>query len=107
MTTIESLHTGVAPAAPMPAAPALPVAAPTPAFPAVTAVILIMMGLIFAAEISFGVQPLTDNFRPGVVTLMAFGGLQYPLVVDQGQWYRLLSGPLLHLDITHIVINGI
>jgi rhomboid protease GluP len=107
MTTIESLHTGLGPAAPTSAAAAHPIAAPTPVVPAVTTVILIMMGLIFAAEISFGVQAWTDTFRPGVVTLMAFGGLQYPLVVDQGQWYRLLSAPLLHLDITHIVINGV
>jgi rhomboid protease GluP len=104
VTTIESIHTSSLPAAPMPAMPAQPIAAPTPV---VTAIILILMGLIFAAEISFGVQPWSDALRPGVLTLMAFGGLQYPLVVDQGQWYRLLSAPLLHLDIAHVVINGI
>jgi rhomboid protease GluP len=80
---------------------------PASVFPVVTAVILIAMGVIFSAEVTFGVEPWTGAFEPSVTTLMAFGGLQYPLVADQGQWYRLLSAPLLHLDISHVLINGI
>ena len=78
MTTIEASHTGSTPDAPTPTVPAEPIAAPS-VFPAVTAILLATMGLIFAAEISFGVQPWSSAFQPGVVTLMAFGGLQYPL----------------------------
>jgi rhomboid protease GluP len=107
MTTIESFHGDPAPIAAAPTVPAQPIAALTLVFPAVTAALLVLMGLIFAAEISLGVQPWSKAFQPGVLTLMAFGGLQYPLVVDQGQWYRLLSAPLLHLDIFHILINGL
>src|SRR5258708_555349 len=106
MTTIESFHRGLVPTATAPTVAAQPIAAPAPVFPAVTAIILIMMGLIFAAEMSFGVETSSNAFKPGVLTLMAFGGLQYPLVVDQGQWYRLLSSPLLHLDLAHVAING-
>lgn len=105
MTTIESFHTGS-----VPTPPPLPVqstAAPVSTFPVVTSIILIAIGVIFAAEVVLGVEPWSGAFQPGVTTLMAFGGLQYPLVVDQGQWYRLLSAPLLHLDISHVLINGV
>jgi rhomboid protease GluP len=105
MTTIESFHTGS-----VPTPPPLPVqstAAPASVFPVVTSIILIAMGVIFTAEVVFGVEPWSGAFRPGVTTLMAFGGLQYLLVVDQGQWYRLLSAPLLHLDLGHVLINGV
>ena len=107
MTAIETFHansvTAVAAPPPVPAqsAPA------TKTFPTVTTLILIAMGLIFSAEVVFGVEPSSGAFRPGVTTLMAFGGLQYSLVVDQGQWFRLFSAPLLHLEVTHVVINGV
>jgi rhomboid protease GluP len=105
MTSIESYHTGSL--ATPPPLPVQSTAVPASVFPVVTAVILIAMGVIFSAEVMFGVEPWSGAFEPGVTTLMAFGGLQYPLVVDQGQWYRLLSAPLLHLDISHVLINGV
>lgn len=107
MTTIESFQGDSVPPVADPAEPTRPTAAPMSAFPAVTAVILIAMGLIFSAEVLFGVEAWSGSLQPSVLTLMAFGGLQYPLVVDQGQWYRLFSAPLLHLDIFHLIINGL
>jgi rhomboid protease GluP len=105
MTTIESFHTDSVPTPPP--SPVQSTAAPASVFPIVTSIILIAMGLIFTAEVVFGVEPWSGAFRPGVTALMAFGGLQYLLVVDQGQWYRLLSAPLLHLDLGHVLINGV
>jgi len=105
MTSIESYHTGSVPICPPP--PLQSTAMPALVFPVVTTVILMAIGVIFSAEVAFGVEPWSGAFEPGVTTLMAFGGLQYPLVVDQGQWYRLLSAPLLHLDISHVLINGV
>jgi rhomboid protease GluP len=105
MTSIESYHTGSL--ATPPPLPVQSTAVPASVFPIVTTVILIAMGVIFSAEVMFGVEPWSGAFEPGVTTLLAFGGLQYPLVVDQGQWYRLLSAPLLHLDISHVLINGV
>jgi len=102
MTTIESYHTASVPICPPQSA-----AMPASAFPVVTTIILIAIGAIFSAEVTFGVAPWSGAFEPDVTTLMAFGGLQYPLVADQGQWYRLLSAPLLHLDIGHVLINGV
>jgi rhomboid protease GluP len=107
MTTIETFRDGSA----------TDVRAPSPfparyeveatGFPVVTTIILLAMGLIFGAEVAYGVEPWTGAFQPGVTTLQAFGGLQYPLVVGQGQWFRLFSAPLLHLDPLHVFINGL
>jgi rhomboid protease GluP len=105
MTTIDH-HATSETAAVQPRSPASSEAA-TKSFPAVTTVILIVMGLVFAAELLLGVEPWHGVLRPGVTTLLALGGLQHPLVVDQGQWYRLFSAPLLHLDATHVLINGL
>jgi rhomboid protease GluP len=107
MTTIDH-HATSEPAAP--AQLQLPASSEAPAttsVPAVTIAILMVMGLVFAAELLIGVEPWKGALRPGVTTLLAFGGLQHLLVVDQGQWFRLFSAPLLHLDATHVVINGL
>jgi rhomboid protease GluP len=107
VTTIESFHRASVPAVPVRPALVIPTTQMTTGIPIVTTIILIAMGLIFSAELAFGVDPWSGMFQSTVTTLMAFGGLQYWLVVEQGQWYRLLSAPLLHLDITHILLNGI
>jgi rhomboid protease GluP len=108
MTTIETFHnSSVTAVASPPPLPAQSEVTATTAFPVVTTVILIAIGLIFGAEVAFGVAPWSGALGPDVTTLQAFGGLQYPLVVDQGQWFRLFSAPLLHLDISHVLINGV
>jgi rhomboid protease GluP len=99
MTAVESLPTDPAPA-PTEAAHAS-------SFPAVTTGLLVAIALVFAAELMFAIQAPEGLLSPGVVTLQALGGLQYPLVVDQGQWYRLFSAPFLHLDIVHVSLNGL
>lgn len=38
---------------------------------------------------------------------MAFGGLVPNLVLQLGDWYRLLSAPFLHADATHLAMNAI
>ena len=47
------------------------------------------------------------EFEPSIKTLIAFGGLQYLLTIDQGEWYRIFSGPLLHANLPHILGNGV
>jgi rhomboid protease GluP len=39
--------------------------------------------------------------------LVAFGGLVPNLVLQFGEWYRLLSAPFLHADATHLAMNAI
>jgi len=42
--------------------------------------------------------------QPSIATLLAFGGIYRPLVL-QGEWFRLFSGPLLHADVMHLALN--
>jgi rhomboid protease GluP len=75
--------------------------------PTLTYYILAALLAVFTAEIAFGIGRWTDLFQPTVTTLVAFGGLMPNLVLQYGQWYRLLSGPLLHVDAAHLVLSAI
>lgn len=83
------------------------VAIPKPSFPVVTAAILAALTCIFAAELVYGVGPWTNLLEPTTLTLVAFGGLVPNLVLQFGEWYRLLSAPFLHADATHLAMNAI
>jgi rhomboid protease GluP len=85
-----------------------PVVAVAPsAFPVVTTALLVALAAMFVAEILFGIGPWTNLLQPSITTLIAFGGLTHNLVLISGEWYRLLSGPFLHADLGHIVMNAI
>ncbi len=75
--------------------------------PYVTIGVAAVLAVIFAAEVTLGVEPATKALQPSLKTLIAYGGLQYPLAVDQGQWYRMFSAPLLHANLTHIALNTV
>ncbi len=76
-------------------------------FPVLTTAILAVLCAIFAAEIVFGIGPWTNLLQPTIGTLVAFGGLSKDLVLQFGEWYRLLSAPFLHVDAGHLAMNGI
>ncbi len=77
-----------------------------PGFPYLTTAIIAVLCAIFAAEIVFGVGPWTGLLQPSIPTLLAFGGIYRPLIL-QGEWLRLFSGPLLHADVAHLALNCI
>lgn len=103
MTTTEAPQAGSQNAA----SPAESAGAPAKTFPLVTALILATIVLLFLAEMVFGVEPDRGPFKPAISTLLAFGGLTYQLTIGSGQWHRLFSAPLLHLDLLHVALNGI
>ena len=78
-----------------------------PGFPYLTAAIIAVLCVLFAGEVMFGVGPWTNLLQPSIATLIAFGGLYRPLVVDSGEWWRLFSAPLLHVGLEHLVLNGV
>jgi rhomboid protease GluP len=85
--------------------PFVTVALPPKRVPYLTWTLMVVLGAIFLAELSVRSWPDTDPLEPSVRTLAALGGLQYLLVVGQGQWWRLFTGPLLHANLMHIVLN--
>jgi rhomboid protease GluP len=82
----------------MPAAPA--------ERPLATGTLLVLLCAIFGFEMLW---PVGDRlkFSPSVETLVADGGLIRDLVVERGEWYRILTGPLLHGGFLHILMNGL
>jgi rhomboid protease GluP len=83
------------------------IAVAQPSFPILTAAILAVLLGVFAAEVAYGVGPPTKPLQPAIATLLAFGGLIRPGVVQYGEWYRLLAAPFLHLDAGHLAMNAI
>lgn len=75
-----------------------------PGFPYLTAAIIAVLCAIFTAEIVYSIGPWTGLLQPSIGTLLAFGGIYRPLVM-QGEWLRLFSGPLLHADFGHLLLN--
>lgn len=78
-----------------------------PSFPFLTAAILAVLFAVFAAEIIYGLGPWTKTLEPTIATLVAFGGLTQSLVLQSGEWYRLLSAPFLHVDASHLAMNAV
>ncbi len=62
---------------------------------------------IFVCEYAFRVGPPSGLLDPGINTLIALGGLDKSLAVEDGEWWRLFSAPLLHGGLIHIAFNGV
>jgi rhomboid protease GluP len=62
---------------------------------------------VFACEYVFRVGASSGLMDPGVQTLAALGALAKLQVLEDGQWWRLFTAPLLHGGLIHIAFNGI
>ena len=81
--------------------------APEPVgLPYLTYALLALLTAIFACEMIFGTGSQTSPPGPSIETLVAFGGVTRSAVIDDGEWWRLLSAPFLHADVVHLLANG-
>jgi rhomboid protease GluP len=74
--------------------------------PILTAGLLLVMLLIFAAEQYFSLDA-TAGFGLSAPTLTAVGALDRTLVFGQGEWWRMATAPFLHANLAHIIGNGL
>lgn len=63
--------------------------------------------VVFATEHLFALDPGGPLLAPGLKTLLALGAANARLVIEDGQWYRLVAAPLLHGDALHLGVNAV
>jgi rhomboid protease GluP len=63
--------------------------------------------VVFVTELIFALEPLGPGLHVGLATLLGFGSLNRFTVFYNGEWYRILTAPLLHNSINHLTANGI
>ena len=74
-------------------------------YPVLTYGLVGLMIVMFVIELVLG--DFEGVLSPTVESLVAFGGLFRPSVMEDGEWYRLFTAAFLHGGLFHIVLNGI
>ena len=67
--------------------------------------ILALLTVVFVIEMDYG-KPEAP-YTPSLDTLIALGGVGRKLVIDEGQWWRIFTAPLMHGSLDHLVSNAI
>jgi rhomboid protease GluP len=78
-----------------------------PGPPWLTFALLATLIAVFIAETKAGIGPQDGPFEPGITTLIAMGASYRKLIIDQGEWFRVISAPFLHASLLHIGLNGL
>ncbi len=71
-----------------------------------TGAVLVLLTAIFALELAISAQ----GGHPGRIAhsaLLKLGGVSGELVFGRGQWWRVLTAPLLHVSFAHLIGNGV
>ncbi len=76
------------------------------AFPVVTVSLLSVLLVAFLLEHVLNLGESSDLLAPDARTLAVLGGLVRASVLEDGEGWRLLTAPLLHADITQLVLLG-
>src|SRR5262245_61813985 len=74
--------------------------------PWLTFTLLAALVAVFACELGFGLDQPTGLVEPSLRTLTAMGGSSRPLIVANGEWYRMVSATFLHTSLMHLAANG-
>jgi rhomboid protease GluP len=74
-------------------------------YPVLTYSLVATIAVLFVLQLVLG--EFHGLLAPSVQSLVASGGLHRSLVVENGQWYRLVSAAFLHGDLFHLVLSDI
>lgn len=75
--------------------------------PLVTLALLAVLTVVYIAELrSVGAVKQGGMPMNGSLLIVA-GGVNRPMVLDHGQWFRLVTATVLHGNFLHIFVNGI
>ena len=88
------------------ASSAAPTTEPGRHWPLFTAALLVLLTLVFLLQEHFGGGRPPD-FALDARTLTMEGGVDRYLVLQQGEWWRIFTAPLLHGSFSHIISNGV
>lgn len=66
--------------------------------------LIVLLSAVFVLEMCFNIGPY-DKLSPNIQTLIAFGGLYHPALLQSHEWYRLFSPVLLHGSVMHVLLN--
>jgi rhomboid protease GluP len=69
--------------------------------------LVVLLGAIFALEVHFTVVPGAARFNIAPATMLALGGIEREMVLDQHEYYRLRTAAFLHANREHLIGNGI
>jgi rhomboid protease GluP len=72
--------------------------------PGTTMAIVLILFLIFGMEINQAFD-FDGPLSPSPQALIALGGIDGHLVFGAGEWWRIFTGPMLHVGLAHIVGN--
>jgi len=73
--------------------------------PYATVGIIAALALLFVSEIVFGVGG--SALTPNIKTLVAMGGLSRALAIEDGEFFRVFTAPLLHGSVIHLGLNAV
>jgi rhomboid protease GluP len=73
-------------------------------YPLLTWALVAAMAAAYVLQLTLG--EFSGLLAPTLPSLVAFGALVRPLVLDQGQLYRVVSAAFLHGGLIHLVSNG-
>jgi rhomboid protease GluP len=74
--------------------------------PSLTFALLTALVVVFGCELALGLDRPAGLAQPSVRTMLMLGASNRPLIVADGEWYRMISAPFLHSGLIHLALNG-
>jgi rhomboid protease GluP len=75
--------------------------------PTVTLILLAVLIAVYIAETLSAREPALGGFKTNGSILILLGGVNRTFVIDNGQWFRLVTAIFLHGNLLHLLMNGI